>query len=295
MSLSLWLHAREHSEADSDDSVLCWDDIDENTVERLKKYSAICQENDLTVSFYENGSIDGDNCVLTIGITPSNSDQLTINTTKRVKHMWPVDVEATGLLSIASIESAVEQTARIPGESAVGVIPNTSGYLFLFQELVVETDMEINDAVYDQMGKEPEGDTFQRMAKISDSVIYAGAEVFAILEDEDSPRSVFPAALSDESYPHESYLDAAKHHVAVRGSQPQGHLWAYSNAKAVARALWQDFGDVPVAGSGEGQRIASGWLHFKAATPIYDIWYWFEKEFDLSVAVDLMNLERAQP
>lgn len=291
MSLSLWLHAREHSEADSDDSVLRWDDIDENTVARLKKYSAISQENDLTVSFYENGSIDGDGCVLTIGISPSSPDLLTINTTKRVKHMWPVDVEATGILAISSIESAVEKAARIPGEAAVGVIPNSSGYLFLFQELVVETDIEINDAVYDQMSEEPEGDAFQRMAKISDSIVYAGAEVFAISTDEDSPRSVFPAALSDESYPHETYLDAAKHLVAVRGSQPQGRLWAYSDPKAVARALWEDLGNMPVAGRDSGERIESGWLHFKAATPVYDIWHWFEKEFDLSVAVDLMYLE----
>jgi len=53
-----------------------------------------------------------------------------------------------------------------------------------------------------------------------------------------------------------------------------------------AQELWEQLGDVPV---NEYEEIDIDWHHFKSGTCIYDIWHWFEDEFNLSVAKDLMK------
>ncbi len=52
--------------------------------------------------------------------------------------------------------------------------------------------------------------------------------------------------------------------------------------------LWDELGDIPVD---ENDELETPFLHFEVGTDKFDIWHWFEEEFDLSVAKDLMHLE----
>lgn len=52
-----------------------------------------------------------------------------------------------------------------------------------------------------------------------------------------------------------------------------------------AKLLWEYFGDIPI---NEQEEIDDVFLHFPKGTPREDIWHWFEEEFDLSVAEDLI-------
>lgn len=52
------------------------------------------------------------------------------------------------------------------------------------------------------------------------------------------------------------------------------------------KVLWQTLGDIPIDGD---ERIEQSFKHFPAGTHREDIWYWFEDEFNVSVAVDLMG------
>jgi len=54
-----------------------------------------------------------------------------------------------------------------------------------------------------------------------------------------------------------------------------------------AKKLWKKFRDVPV---NEDDEIDINWCGFTKGTPREDIWHWFEEEFDLSVAKDLMGM-----
>lgn len=56
-----------------------------------------------------------------------------------------------------------------------------------------------------------------------------------------------------------------------------------------AKKLWEKLGDIPVD-EREGQYIDEEFLDFPIGTDREDIWHWFESEFNVSVAVDLMNL-----
>jgi len=52
-----------------------------------------------------------------------------------------------------------------------------------------------------------------------------------------------------------------------------------------AKQLWEDFGAIPI---NENEEIEQKFLHFEVGTPREEVWHWFEDEFDLSVAEDLM-------
>ena len=56
--------------------------------------------------------------------------------------------------------------------------------------------------------------------------------------------------------------------------------------KIDVRDLWEQFGDVPM--NPETERLEEPWAKFPANTFREDIWHWFEKEFSVSVA-DLMH------
>lgn len=60
---------------------------------------------------------------------------------------------------------------------------------------------------------------------------------------------------------------------------------------AIAKHLWREFGNVLVDENGSDGNIEEPFLHFENGTPVYEIWSWFEGEFDISVAIDLMNLK----
>lgn len=55
-----------------------------------------------------------------------------------------------------------------------------------------------------------------------------------------------------------------------------------------AKRLWKDFGNVPM--NPETECIEEEWNGFPTGTHREEIWYWFEKTFNLSVAEDLMGL-----
>jgi len=54
-----------------------------------------------------------------------------------------------------------------------------------------------------------------------------------------------------------------------------------------AKKLWEELGDIPID---ENESIDVAWHIFPKGTDRVEIWQWFEKEFNLSVAKDLMCL-----
>ena len=52
-------------------------------------------------------------------------------------------------------------------------------------------------------------------------------------------------------------------------------------------ALWEDLGEVPIDNR---DLIQTDWYIFPKGTERFDIWAWFESNFNCSVAMDLMKL-----
>ena len=53
-----------------------------------------------------------------------------------------------------------------------------------------------------------------------------------------------------------------------------------------AKKLWNELGDIPI---NESEEIEEAFIHFPKGTDKVDIWHWFEEEFNLSIAIDLME------
>lgn len=51
--------------------------------------------------------------------------------------------------------------------------------------------------------------------------------------------------------------------------------------------LWEDFGEVSM--NPDTEEMEEAWLGFPAGTHREEIWHWFEEQFDISVAEDLMG------
>ena len=56
---------------------------------------------------------------------------------------------------------------------------------------------------------------------------------------------------------------------------------------ATVKALWNDFGEVPIDNH---DLIQTDWYIFKKGTDRFEIWSWFEDHFQVSVALDLLEL-----
>lgn len=54
------------------------------------------------------------------------------------------------------------------------------------------------------------------------------------------------------------------------------------------RDLWEDFGEVPM--NPDTEKIEESWKSFLPGTHREEIWRWFEEQFNISVAEDLMGL-----
>ena len=54
----------------------------------------------------------------------------------------------------------------------------------------------------------------------------------------------------------------------------------------MVKKLWEKFADTPVNDEGE---IEEPFLNFTIGTHRYEVWHWFEKHFDCSIAEDLMQ------
>ena len=86
-------------------------------------------------------------------------------------------------------------------------------------------------------------------------------------EDEDIPSSEVISIVTDaeEYFTEDAYKDLAKH-------------------------LWAELADVPTDDDGVDGGIDEVFLHFPKGTLVYNIWHWFEREFEVSVAKDLMGV-----
>lgn len=58
------------------------------------------------------------------------------------------------------------------------------------------------------------------------------------------------------------------------------------NDKKEAVELWETLDDIPI---NENEEIDTDWEQFPKGTPREEIWHWFEEEYGISVAEDLMN------
>ena len=70
------------------------------------------------------------------------------------------------------------------------------------------------------------------------------------------------------------------------------NLKHYPIYKKIANKLWEKLGNIPV---NEDEEIDEDFdtetgIIFEKGTETTEIWHWFEDEFNLSVAEDLMNL-----
>jgi hypothetical protein len=72
-------------------------------------------------------------------------------------------------------------------------------------------------------------------------------------------------------------------------STPEGSYEAEDAYIDVAKHLWAQFGATLTDDDGAEGNIDEDFLHFKKGEPVYDIWHWFESEFNVSVAKDLMG------
>lgn len=57
--------------------------------------------------------------------------------------------------------------------------------------------------------------------------------------------------------------------------------------KIESKKLWEELGNIPI---NENEEIEERFLFFDIGTPREEIWHWFEDEFNLSVAEDLMYI-----
>ncbi|WP_342632743.1 hypothetical protein [Marinobacter alkaliphilus] len=56
----------------------------------------------------------------------------------------------------------------------------------------------------------------------------------------------------------------------------------------IANSLWHELGDIPVD---RDDQIDAPFLHFDKGEDKESVWHWFESEFGLSVAEDLMGMQ----
>lgn len=61
--------------------------------------------------------------------------------------------------------------------------------------------------------------------------------------------------------------------------------------RIVAKQLWSELSDIPtsIPANTEQECIDEPFEHFPKGTLVYDIWFWFEAEFDISVGVEFTN------
>jgi len=58
--------------------------------------------------------------------------------------------------------------------------------------------------------------------------------------------------------------------------------------KIESKQLWKELGNIP---TNENDEIEERFLHFDIGTNREEIWHWFEEEFNLSVAEDLITVQ----
>lgn len=124
---------------------------------------------------------------------------------------------------------------------------------------------------------------------IEESVIERTKDhVFTVEFDGDNYNAVYPEPLAELHSGWQNEFSAWSAIMTDRLVQPFGKRWAIGNPLECAKCLWSALGNTPVNDDSE---IEVAFLHFESGTDCHDIWHWFEDEFNVSVATDLMNLK----
>jgi hypothetical protein len=121
-----------------------------------------------------------------------------------------------------------------------------------------------------------------------DELKESAKHVFKVLSANEF-RSVVPSPLAEDFAM--EWLDefsAWAWIVHIRENHVSGKRWSIDKPLVCAKCLWTALGNIPVNDDSE---IEETFLHFESGTDCHDIWHWFESEFELSVATDLMNLK----
>ncbi len=79
--------------------------------------------------------------------------------------------------------------------------------------------------------------------------------------------------------------------MILKGYRIEGHYLMHDDMlEALSyEQLWEMLGDIP---TDDDEDIEEGFLDFPIGTHRYEIWHWFEKTFDISIAEDLMGLTK---
>lgn len=94
-----------------------------------------------------------------------------------------------------------------------------------------------------------------------------------------------PIALNDE-LAQEAIKEAIE--MAKEDSDNPDNFSSRKTSMNFIRSLWTEFGDVPM--DPETENLDEDWLLFPKGTNRETIWHWFEEEFGISVASDLMHV-----
>lgn len=88
----------------------------------------------------------------------------------------------------------------------------------------------------------------------------------------------------DEFLKSYSYLTEEEYNLTEKAVRSKKEMSAIKH-------LWEAFGDIPIDNN---DRILEPFCKFCKGTNRFDVWTWFEEEFNVSVAMDLMGLEGSE-
>ncbi|MGP4944633.1 hypothetical protein [Pseudoalteromonas nigrifaciens] len=104
-----------------------------------------------------------------------------------------------------------------------------------------------------------------------------GTVLFEFSRNEDAP------ALSDFE------KDVGAHGRIIVNNVGDNEFMASDALRAIAGHLWNELGDTPTDSDGVDGKLDDEFYHFPKGTAVYDVWAWFEVEFNLSISADLMH------
>jgi hypothetical protein len=127
-------------------------------------------------------------------------------------------------------------------------------------------------------------ETFKVPVSIED-IDRTKSHVFTVSNDDDYVAVVPEPLAEDFNLGWATLFDAVAWIVFVQGNHISGNNWKLEKPLEFARVLWKELGNIPVNDDNE---IEQSFLHFEIGTDTDNIWQWFESNFDLSVATELM-------
>ncbi|MDG1751927.1 MAG: hypothetical protein P8I03_09745 [Thalassotalea sp.] len=109
--------------------------------------------------------------------------------------------------------------------------------------------------------------------------------IFTVSHDKDHFRSVVPSPLAEDfAMAWQDEFSAWEWIIHIRENHVSGKQWAIDEPLKCAKCLWVHFGNTPI---NDNEELEDEFLHFEAGTDKFDVWHWFEEEFNLSIAKDL--------